>query len=93
MLQRRSLRIAVLQRAREHGLDGDGTGLDRRNSARIQKPGEGDRFNPFIKFSGLELFGDIEQAKGRAATELTDRTWSAECRRSRVSILLTSCYT
>ena len=32
-------------------------------------------FNPFVKFRGLELFGNIEQAKGRAATELTDRTW------------------
>ena len=32
-------------------------------------------FNPFVKFRGLELFGNIEQAKGRATTELTDRTW------------------
>jgi hypothetical protein len=31
--------------------------------------------NPFIKYQGLELFGNIEQAKGRAATETADRTW------------------
>ncbi len=28
-----------------------------------------------MKFRGLELFGNIEQAKGKAANELTDRTW------------------
>jgi hypothetical protein len=32
-------------------------------------------FNPFLKFRGLELFGNIEQATGKAATELTNRTW------------------
>jgi hypothetical protein len=32
-------------------------------------------FNPFVKFRGLELFGNIEQAKGKAANELTNRTW------------------
>lgn len=32
--------------------------------------------NPFIKFHGLELFGNLEQAKGRAAAETTDRTWN-----------------
>ena len=31
--------------------------------------------NPFIKYRGLELFGNIEQAKGRAVTEAVDRTW------------------
>lgn len=31
-------------------------------------------FNPFIKYRGLELFGNIEQAKGRNATERSDRT-------------------
>jgi hypothetical protein len=31
--------------------------------------------NPFIKFQGLELFGNIEQAEGRAATETASRTW------------------
>jgi hypothetical protein len=31
--------------------------------------------NPFIKYQGLELFGNIEQAKGRAATETSDRIW------------------
>ena len=32
-------------------------------------------FNPFVKFRGLELFGNIEQATGKAANELTNRTW------------------
>jgi hypothetical protein len=31
--------------------------------------------NPFVKFHGLELFGNIEQAEGRAATETTKRQW------------------
>jgi hypothetical protein len=31
--------------------------------------------NPFIKFHGLELFGNFEQSKGRAANETDDRTW------------------
>jgi hypothetical protein len=31
--------------------------------------------NPFIKYGGLELFGNVEQAKGRAVTEAADRTW------------------
>jgi hypothetical protein len=31
--------------------------------------------NPFIKFRDLELFGNIERAKGRAVTEPADRTW------------------
>lgn len=32
--------------------------------------------NPFIKYRGLELFGNIEQAKGRTTGELSDRTWN-----------------
>jgi len=32
--------------------------------------------NPFVKLNGLELFGVVEQAKGRAATETTERTWN-----------------
>src|SRR5690606_29275804 len=32
--------------------------------------------NPFVKYNGLELFGTIEQAKGRAANETVDRTWN-----------------
>jgi hypothetical protein len=32
--------------------------------------------NPFVKFRGLELFGVLEQAEGRAAAEATDRTWN-----------------
>jgi hypothetical protein len=32
--------------------------------------------NPFVKFRGLELFGVLERAEGRAATEVTDRTWN-----------------
>ena len=31
--------------------------------------------NPFIKYRGLELFGNVEEAKGRSATEVSDRTW------------------
>ena len=33
-------------------------------------------FNPFIQFHGLELFGNVEQAKGRAANEAADRKWT-----------------
>ncbi len=32
--------------------------------------------NPFVRVRGLELFGAIEQAKGRTTGELTDRTWN-----------------
>ncbi|MCC5938184.1 MAG: hypothetical protein JJU34_12970 [Lunatimonas sp.] len=32
--------------------------------------------NPFVKFQGLELFGNIEQSKGKAANESVDRTWN-----------------
>lgn len=31
--------------------------------------------NPFVKMRGLEIFGVVERAKGRASTELADRTW------------------
>ena len=31
--------------------------------------------NPFIKIKDLELFGNVEQAKGRAVGEAADRTW------------------
>lgn len=31
--------------------------------------------NPFVKVGGLELFGNIETAKGGAATEAVDREW------------------
>src|SRR4029434_9406429 len=31
--------------------------------------------NPFVRWYGVELFGNIEQAKGRAANELNTRTW------------------
>jgi hypothetical protein len=34
------------------------------------------QFNPFVKFHGLEVFGVVERAEGRASTELTDRTWN-----------------
>jgi hypothetical protein len=33
------------------------------------------QINPYLQFKGLELFGVIEQAKGRAATETAERTW------------------
>ena len=32
--------------------------------------------NPFVKFGGLELFGDYEQATGRTKTETVNRTWN-----------------
>ena len=32
--------------------------------------------NPFVKMRGLEVFGVVEKAEGRAATETTDRTWN-----------------
>jgi hypothetical protein len=32
--------------------------------------------NPFVKVRGLELFGNIERAQGRAATEAESRKWS-----------------
>jgi hypothetical protein len=32
--------------------------------------------NPFVKFRGLELFGNIEQAKGKAVTETASRKWN-----------------
>ena len=49
-------------------------------SGRIN-PGQTDNitalvFNPFIKYKGLELFGNIEQTKGKAANENADRTWN-----------------
>ena len=33
------------------------------------------QMNPFVKFRGLEVFGVLERAEGRASTEVTDRTW------------------
>lgn len=32
--------------------------------------------NPFIKYRGLEFFGNVEQAQGRSAIETTDRKWT-----------------
>ena len=32
--------------------------------------------NPFVKFRGLEVFGVIERAEGKAITEATERTWN-----------------
>ncbi len=32
--------------------------------------------NPFIKYRGLEVFGNIEQAKGRKLGETSDRKWT-----------------
>ncbi len=34
------------------------------------------QLNPFVKLGGLEFFGILEQAKGKAATETSDRTWN-----------------
>ena len=44
------------------------------------RPGFGSKIfswvvNPFVRWRGLELFGNIEQAKGRTANETTSRTW------------------
>ncbi len=33
------------------------------------------QINPFVKYHGLELFGVLEQAKGQASTEPSERTW------------------
>jgi hypothetical protein len=45
------------------------------------RPGFSDKvtamvINPFVKVKGLELFGNLEQAKGRTATETAERTWT-----------------
>jgi hypothetical protein len=34
------------------------------------------QINPFVKFGGLELFGVIERAEGRASVETADRTFT-----------------
>jgi hypothetical protein len=31
--------------------------------------------NPFVKFRGLELFGVVERAEGKASAEVTERIW------------------
>ena len=33
------------------------------------------QMNPFVKFRGLELFGVLERAEGKASTEATERIW------------------
>jgi hypothetical protein len=33
------------------------------------------QINPFVKFRGLELFGVLERAEGKATTEATERVW------------------
>jgi len=33
------------------------------------------QLNPFVKFHGLEVFGVLEQAKGKASTEVSERTF------------------
>lgn len=33
-------------------------------------------FNPFVKFKGLELFGNIERSIGKARNEADDRVWN-----------------
>jgi hypothetical protein len=33
------------------------------------------QLNPFVKYRGLELFGVVERAEGRASTEAADRVW------------------
>jgi hypothetical protein len=34
------------------------------------------QMNPFVKFHGLELFGVLERAAGKASTEVAERTWN-----------------
>jgi hypothetical protein len=34
------------------------------------------QMNPFVKFRGLELFGVVERAQGKASAEPTERTWN-----------------
>ena len=34
------------------------------------------QMNPFVKFHGLELFGVLERAAGKASTEAAERTWN-----------------
>ena len=34
------------------------------------------QMNPFVKFRGLELFGVVERAQGKAFTEIAERTWN-----------------
>jgi hypothetical protein len=33
------------------------------------------QMNPFVKYRGLELFGVVERAEGKATAEATERTW------------------
>jgi hypothetical protein len=33
------------------------------------------QMNPFVKFRGLEFFGVVERAEGKALTEVTERIW------------------
>lgn len=33
------------------------------------------QINPFVKYRGLEMFGVLERAEGRASTEPTERAW------------------
>jgi hypothetical protein len=32
--------------------------------------------NPFVAYQGLEIFGTLEQSKGKAANESEERTWN-----------------
>jgi hypothetical protein len=34
------------------------------------------QMNPFVKFRGLEVFGVLERAEGKALTEAAERTWN-----------------
>ncbi len=33
-------------------------------------------FNPFVKIGGIEFFGNVERATGKAASEASNRTWN-----------------
>ena len=36
------------------------------------------QLNPFVKFGGLEVFGVVERARGKALTEITERTFNQQ---------------
>jgi hypothetical protein len=61
-------------------VDTVGSTLDGAASSGLLNPGfnkvKAYMINPFIKYRGLELFGTIEQSKGRMPTETVDRTWN-----------------
>lgn len=65
--------------SRYYNVMDNAAGADFRNGR--MNPGINDKItawqiNPFVKLGGLELFGIVEKAKGRAAAEVDEREWS-----------------